>query len=113
MTRIAERGAGYRAAVAISPAAQSWNGNPLLRDRLGEAVRKVEIPVFLIQPPRDASLEPARVLGGELQRRSSRHAVKVYPPEMPEDQQGHCFGGARGMHVWAQDVLAFFGAALR
>jgi hypothetical protein len=76
-------------------------------------VRKTEIPVFLIQPPRDASLEPARVLGAELQRRSSRHAVKVYPPEMPEDQQGHCFGGARGMQVWAQDVLAFFAGALR
>jgi hypothetical protein len=39
--------------------------------------------------------------------------VKVYPPEMPEDQQGHCFGGARGMHVWAQDVLAFFAGARR
>lgn len=109
----AERGAGYRAAVAISPGAQTWNGNPLLRDRLVAAVRKAEIPVFLIQPPRDASLEPARVLGAELQHRSSRHAVKVYPPEMPEDQQGHCFGGARGMHVWAQDVLAFFAGALR
>ena len=76
-------------------------------------MRKAEIRVFLIQPPRDASLEPARVLGAELQRRSRRHVVKVYPPEMPEDQQGHCFGGARGMHVWAQDVLAFFAGALR
>ena len=39
--------------------------------------------------------------------------VKVYPPDMPEDQQGHCFGGARGMHVWATDVVAFFAGALR
>jgi hypothetical protein len=39
--------------------------------------------------------------------------VKVYAPDMPEDQQGHCFGGARGMHVWAQDVLTFFAGALR
>ena len=111
--RAAERGAGYRAAVAISPGAPTRNGNPLLRDRLVAAVRKADIPVCLIQPPSDASLEPARVLGAELQHRSSRHAVKVYPPEMPEDQQGHCFGGARGMHVWAQDVLAFFAGALR
>src|SRR6266850_2548096 len=109
----AERGAGYRAAVAISPGALSWSGNPLLRDRLVAAVRKAEIPVFLIQPPKDASLEPSRVLGAELERRGKPNAVKVYPPEMPEDQQGHCFGGARGMHVWAQDVLTFFAGALR
>jgi len=109
----AERGAGYRAAAAISPGALSWNGNTLLRDRLVAAVRKTEIPVFIIQPPKDASLEPSRVLGAELERRGTQHAVKVYPADMPEDQQGHCFGGARGMHVWAQDVLAFFAGALR
>jgi len=109
----AERGAGYRAAVAISPGALSWNNNPLLRDRLVEAVRKTEIPVFVIQPPKDASLEPARVLGAELQQRGPQHAVKVYPAEMPEDQRWHCFGGARGMNVWAQDALAFFAGALR
>jgi dienelactone hydrolase len=109
----AERGAGYRAAAAISPGALSWNGNPLLRDRLVAAVRKTEIPVFIIQPPKDASLEPSRVLGAELERRGTPHAVKVYPADMPEDQQGHCFGGARGMHVWAPDVLAFFAGALR
>ena len=109
----AERGAGYRAAVAISPGALSWNGNSLLRERLVTAVRKAEIPVFLIQPPKDASLEPSRVLGAELERRGKQNVVKVYPPDMPEDEQGHCFGGARGMHVWAHDVLAFFSGALR
>jgi len=109
----AERGAGYRAAVAISPGAQSWNGNVPLRERLVAAARKTEIPVFLIQPPKDASLEPSRVLGTELMRRGGQNAVKVYPAGMPEDEQGHCFGGARGVHVWADDVLAFFAAALR
>jgi carboxymethylenebutenolidase len=109
----AERDVGYRAAVAISPGALSWSGNPLLRDRLVAAVRKTEIPVFLIQPPKDASLEPSRVLGAELERRGKQNMVKVYPPDMPEDQQGHCFGGARGMHVWAPDVVAFFAGALR
>jgi hypothetical protein len=87
--------------------------NARLRDRLVEAVRTTDVPVFVIQPPKDASLEPSRVLGAELQRRGKRHVVKVYPAEMPEDQQGHCFGGARGMHVWAQDALAFFAGALR
>ena len=69
----AERDVGYRAAVAISPGALSWSGNPLLRDRLVAAVRKTAIPVFLIQPPKDASLEPSRVLGAELERRGKQN----------------------------------------
>jgi dienelactone hydrolase len=110
----AERGAGYKAAVAISPAALSWNGNPLLRDRLIQAVRKIEIPVFLIQPPRDASLEPSRVLGDEFRRLGKPYTGKIYPEDIPENAQAHCFGGIRrGSHVWAQDVLAFLAEVLR
>ena len=88
-------------------------GNAPLQERLISAARKIEIPVFLIQPPKDASLEPSHVLGREFQRLGKTYTGKIYPPEMPEDQQGHCFGGANGMHVWAQDVLAFFAGALR
>ena len=109
----AERGAGYRAAVPISPGALSWSSNPPLQEGLVRAVRKIEIPVFLIQPPKDASLEPAHVLGREFEPLGKPYTGKIYPPEMPEDQQGHCFGGAKGMHVWAKDVLAFFAGALR
>jgi len=83
----AERGAGYKAAVAISPAAQSWSRNSLLQSRLVWAVRKTEIPVFLIQPPKDDSLEPSRVLGHEFQRLGKPYIGKIYPPEMPEDHE--------------------------
>ena len=34
----AERGAGYKAAISISPAAMSWEGNEYLRSRLVKAV---------------------------------------------------------------------------
>ena len=111
---VAERGAGYKAAVAISPAALSWHGNPLLQDRLIVAVRKIAIPVFLIQPPKDASLEPSRVLGRELERLGKPYTGKIYPEDIPGDVQTHCFGGIRrGSHVWAPDVLAFLREALR
>ena len=103
----AERGAGYRAAISISPAALSWDGNPLLRERLLQAVRKIAIPVMLLQPPRDASLEPSRVLGGEFRRLGKTFTGKVYPAAGPEELQVHCFGGARGMHVWAEDAVGF------
>jgi carboxymethylenebutenolidase len=109
----AERRVGYRAAISISPAALSWNGNPDLRGRLQAAVSRIDIPVFLIQPPRDASLEPARILGPILERRSAANRVKVYPPTMPDAQQTHCFGGAQGMHNWGGDAVAFIRSVLK
>jgi hypothetical protein len=36
----------------------------------------------------------------------------VYPATGPEKEQGHCFGGAGGMHVWADDAKAFLEANL-
>ena len=109
----AERGAGFKAAVAISPAALSWDGNPLLRERLVKAVRRIEIPVMLLQPPKDASLEPSHVLGAEFTKLGKRYVGKIYPAEGPEDEQGHCFGGAKGMHIWAADAVTFLADALR
>src|SRR6266536_1283461 len=46
----AERGAGFKAAMPISPAALSWRGHQVLQNRLIDAVRRIDIPVLLIQP---------------------------------------------------------------
>jgi proline iminopeptidase len=109
----AERGAGLKAAFSISPAALSWQGHTVLQHRLIDAVRKIDMPVLLIQPPRDASLEPARVLG-EAAKKAGRRSftAKVYPPTMPEAQQAHCFGGAIGMRNWAAEAVSFFNGVL-
>jgi carboxymethylenebutenolidase len=109
----AEANVGYRAAISISPAALNWGHNPDLETRLKQAVNRIDVPVFLIQPPKDASLGPARVLGPMLERRNTLSRVRIYPPEGPEDQQQHCFGGARGMHVWGADAVAFLKDVLR
>ena len=52
-------------------------------------------------------MEPVHVLGAEFKRLGKPFVGRIYPIEGPEDQQGHCIGGAIGMHVWADDVLAF------
>lgn len=109
----ATRGVGYRAAVSISPAALSWNNSPDLQTRLKKAVSRIDIPVFLIQPPKDASLEPARVLGPILERRNKANRVKIFPANTPDALQQHCFGGAAGMHIWGPEALAFIQAALK
>lgn len=109
----AERGAGLKAALSISPAALSWRGHTVLQNRLIQAVRKIEIPVLLLQPPKDASLEPARVLGDAARRAGKRSFVaRVYPPTMPDSQQVHCFGGAKGMRNWASEAVSFFDRTL-
>jgi dienelactone hydrolase len=109
----AEANVGYRAAISISPAALNWGHNPDLEARLEHAVDRIGVPVFLIQPPKDASLGPARILGPRLERRNRASRVKIYPAEGPENEQQHCFGGAKGMHVWGPDAVAFLKDALQ
>jgi carboxymethylenebutenolidase len=108
----AESGAGYKAAISLSPAALSWEQNIYLQIRLTEAVRRIHIPVLLVQPAKDASLAPSRILGAEAKRARTPLTVKVYPAAGPAEEQSHCFGGASGMHVWADDAKAFFQANL-
>jgi len=105
---------GFKAAFPISPAAQTWAASPLMQERLKKAVAQITIPVLLIQPPKDASLEPARVLGAEAARIGKKQfRTVVYPPTMPDAEQTHCFGGARGFHNWGKDAVDFFNAALK
>ena len=110
----AERGGGLRAAFSISPAALMWSWNPQIRTRLLKAVHNIAIPVRLVQPPKDASLDPARVLGEEARKaRKDAFITKVYSSKTtPEGEQGHCFGGAKGFHNWAGEAVDFFDSVL-
>lgn len=104
--------ASYKAAISISPAALSWDQNEYLRKRMIQGVRRISIPVMLIQPAKDASLGPSHVLGAEAARLGKPLTAKVYPAVGPSKEQSHCFGGADGMHVWADDAKEFFRAAM-
>jgi dipeptidyl aminopeptidase/acylaminoacyl peptidase len=103
----AGRGAGFRAAVAVSPAAKSWDSNPELRARLTEAGRRITIPTFIIHPAHDASVSPGKELSGVQEKLGRPHEFKIFPASGPPAEQRHCFGGASGTHVWAPDGIAF------
>ena len=105
-------GVGYRAAVSISPGALSWNQSEPLRLLLTQTVQRVDIPVLLIQPAKDESLAPSRVLGAEAARLHKPLTTRIFPATGSKKEQGHCFGGASGMHIWAEDAKAFFRANL-
>ncbi len=109
----AERNPGYKAAVAESPGAESWAGNKYLQARLIKAVDNITIPVFLLHPEKDASVEPGYTLGQEFQRLGKPYGLEIYPPFGPSDEQGHCFGGAKGFHIWGPDVLTFLSNVLK
>jgi dienelactone hydrolase len=109
----AEKNVGYKAAISISPAALSWAHNTFLQKRLIQSVQDINIPVLLLQPARDASLAPSRILGAEAARLGKPLTIKVYADTGPEDERGHCFGGAKGVHVWAEDAKAFLAANMR
>jgi len=109
----AEGTSPFKAAIAISPAALSWSENPYIRRRLFLGVNRINIPVLLLQPAKDASLEPSRVLGAEFMRPGKDFTAKTFPAVGPADEQKHCFGGGSGTHVWAADALAFIARVLR
>lgn len=109
----AEKSHDFKAALAISPAAQTWALNPLMRDRLKRAVQNIDTPLFVIAPPKDANLDPPRELADEAKRAGkTRFSMKIYPATMPDSEQVHCFGGTKGFHNWAADAIAFLRGAL-
>jgi len=79
---------------------------------IAEGVSRVDVPVFLIQPPKDVSLGPSRDLGAEFRRLGRDYRGKVYPDTIPAEMQSHCFGGGQGNSVWAADVLSFVDSVL-
>jgi hypothetical protein len=78
--RYSERGVRAARAWAIASlvVVASWHAAPAMAQTPPSILSKERVTFFLIQPPKDASLEPSRVLGAELQRRGKQHAVKLF-----------------------------------
>lgn len=110
-----EKDSGVKGYVPFSPAAMSWAGNPALRERLLQALKKAKAPVFLLQAKNDYNLGPTELLGAELMRKGEPNRSKLYPafgnPDDPKD--GHGGFAVRGSAVWGDDVLAFVNRVLR
>jgi dienelactone hydrolase len=109
----AEKGLGLRAFIAFAPAAQNWF-NPLLRQRLAQAVRRARAPIFLAQAQNDYSTGPIQELGPIVQAKAPPNTAILYPPFGTTPKQGHGgFAVRGGVPVWRNDVLAFLDAVLK
>jgi len=111
----AEKGLGMKGFLPFAPAAMSWAGNPLLRERLVQAVKNAKAPMFLLQAENDFNLGPSELLGQELKRKGQPNGAKVYPPfgDKDDHRAGHGDFAVRGSDVWSADVLAFLDEVLK
>jgi carboxymethylenebutenolidase len=89
----AERNVGYKAAISISPAALSWAHNSFLQI---QSFQKINIPVLLLQPARDASLEPSRVLERKQRDWANPSQPKSTPIPGPRMSEATVSGAPKG-----------------
>ena len=104
-------GSGYRAAIAISPAAETWALNATLRTRLLAAADAMPVPILIIQPQHDADVSPGYELGRAMQAKGKPYGLEIIPPFGTERQQRHCFGG-QGGEIWGPNAVHFLRQAL-
>jgi carboxymethylenebutenolidase len=107
----AKKNVGYKAAISIS-SALSWAHNTFLQKRLIQSLQDINMPVLLLQPARDASLEPSRILGAEAARLGKPLTTKVYRDTGPRMSEATALGAPK-VHVWAEEAKAFPAANVR
>ncbi len=108
-----EKGLGMKAFIPFAPAAMSWKGNPLLRERLLTAIKNAKAPVFLLQAENDYNLGPTELLGKELNGKGGANRSKLYPPYGTTNQEGHGAFATKGSAIWGADVSTFLDQVLK
>jgi dienelactone hydrolase len=109
---LAERDPDVRATVLFGAAAGSWDDSPPLQSRLLAAVRRAKAPAFFVFAENEFSVEPAKVLGAEMQRLGIPHRVQIYPPIGKTPAEGHDLVHI-GVPTWERDVFAFLDEHLK
>ncbi len=99
--------AGYRSAVALSPASDDWTGNQPLQQTLLAAVSRINIPVMLIHPSADVTKDSGNTLAEEFERENKPFRLSIHNPIGTPAEQTECFGGPSGVEAWQAEVLAF------
>ncbi|HEY8237946.1 MAG TPA: dienelactone hydrolase family protein [Candidatus Limnocylindrales bacterium] len=102
--------AGYVAAVAFTPASQSWDGNPDLQAALLTAAKAATVPFLFIQAENDYSLVPTQELTDAIVADEGTASRSIYPAFGSTAQDGHEFA-VRGTDQWIPEVVTFLNAA--
>lgn len=103
----AERGTGVQAVVDFAGGAMSWAHVPELQDRMKQAARAAQVPVFFVQAENDFDTTPSLVLSEEMRRASKPVRVHVFPPNGSTHKEGHGFCAGGEPPAWGDEVLEF------
>jgi dienelactone hydrolase len=98
---------GVRAAVDFAGASKSWDGAPLLRERLLLAVEAAKVPVFFVQAENDFNTAPSRILSDAMLQKKLPMRVRIYPRYGSSPAEGHDKFCLQGTAVWGDDALDF------
>ena len=102
--------AGYLAAVAFTPASQSWDGNADLQAAMKAAATRAKIPFLFIQAENDYSLVPTAQLTEAIETSDGIVTRSIYAAFGTTAQDGHEFA-VRGSELWTYEVLIFLANA--
>ena len=106
VTVLATEAVPYCAAFDAAGGARSWSLAPQLRDRMKQAVRNSQSPIFFFQAANDFSIEPSNVLSSEMSGAGKEVETIIYSTFGKSSAEGHSFAW-RGSAVWADDVFRF------
>jgi len=96
----------FRAGVNFAGAAMNWDRVAAARALMLDAVRRVDVPLFLIQALNDYSIQPTYALGAELARLGKPHEARIYAAHGTTHQDGHGLF-VTGIDTWLDDVGRF------
>ena len=109
---VAEHEPGLRAAVVFSAAGYSWDRSPVLRERLLKAVKKIKMPIMIVQAQNDYSLNPGLGLDSALTLLHKPHVLKIYPEFRKTKREAHNLVFL-GTQIWEADVFKFLDEILK
>ena len=89
----------------------SWAQVPELQDRMKQAARAAQVPVFFVQAENDFDTAPSLVLSEEMRRAGKPMRVHVFPPSGSTHEEGHGFCGGGEHPAWGDEVLQFLKAS--
>ena len=103
---IGERDASIRAIVNFGGGARSWPRSSYFRDRVTQAVSRLQTPIFSIYAANDYSTDPGTVIDTELARQQKIHQLKISPPFGQSVSEGHSLVYL-AIETWTQEVFEF------
>jgi dienelactone hydrolase len=111
-TFAASRSDAFHAAIVQAPASLVWAQSPAMQQSVRESAARIRVPTLCQASRNDATTANAEAVCAAVKASGTPVQLILYPPflDAPPGQTepaGHLIFGARGLQIWAGDVLKF------